>query len=107
MNTALRMSGLHYRALREHLFPLDGNEAVAVLLCGRRIGRESHVLSVHRLILIPYDACSKRTPLRVSWPTSLLNPHLEIAIRRDLAVVKVHSHRGDYHFFSEVDDQSD
>jgi hypothetical protein len=107
MNTALRMSGLHYRALREHLFPPDGSEAVAVLLCGRRIGAQSHILCVHRLILIPYDECSERTPLRVSWPTSLLHPHLETAIRRDLAVVKVHSHRGDYRFFSGVDDQSD
>lgn len=107
MTTALRMSGLHYRALRQHLFPSDGNEAVAVLLCGRRIGVQSHELCAHRIILIPYDACSERTPLRVSWPTSLLRPHLETAIRRDLAVVKVHSHRGDCRFFSEVDDQSD
>jgi hypothetical protein len=107
MNTALRMSGLHYRALREHLFPPDGNEAVAVLLCGRRADGQSHILCVHRMILIPYHACSERTPLRVSWPTSLLQPHLETAIRRDLALVKVHSHRGNYRFFSNVDDQSD
>ncbi len=107
MKTVLRISGVHYRTLREHLFPPDGNEAVAVLLCGRRAGTHSNLLSVHQLIPIPHAACSNRTPLRVSWPTSLLLPHLETAIRRGLAVVKVHSHRGDYRFFSEVDDVSD
>jgi hypothetical protein len=107
MKTVLRISGVHYRTLREHLFPPDGNEAVAVLLCGRRAGAESHVLCTHQLVLIPHDACSERTPIRVSWPTSLLLPHLETAIRRGLAVVKVHSHRGDFRFFSEVDDVSD
>jgi hypothetical protein len=107
MKTVLRICGEHYRALKAHLFPPDDKEAVAVLLCGRRAGEALHALCVHQLILVPYDACSERTPLRVSWPSSLLLPHLETALRRGLAVVKVHSHRRDYRFFSEVDDVSD
>ncbi len=107
MRTILRISGLHYRTLREHLFPSDGNEAVAVLLCGRRPGTGLHVLCAHQLVLIPHDACTERTPLKVSWPSSLLLPHLQTAVRCGLAVVKIHGHREEYHFFSELDDASD
>lgn len=107
MKTLLRISGLHHRQLREHLFPPDGNEAVAVMLCGRRRGVDQHVLCSHQLVPIPYDACGERTPLRVSWQASLLIPHLQTAIRRGFAVVKIHSHRGDFRFFSEMDDVSD
>jgi hypothetical protein len=107
MKTLLRLSGKHYGELRSHLFPPDGKEAVAVILCGRLAGVGQHVLCSHQVIPIPYEACTERTPLRVSWPTSLLLPHMPIAMRRGLAVVKIHSHRGDWRFFSEVDDASD
>lgn len=107
MKTLLRLSGRHYQELRSHLFPPDGNEAVAVILCGRLAGEAEHVLCSHQVIPIPHDVCTERTPLRVSWPTSLLLPHMPMAMRRGLAVVKIHSHRGDWRFFSEVDDTSD
>lgn len=107
MKTLLRLSGKHYGQLRSHLFPADGKEAVAVILCGRLAGEDRHVLCSHQVIPIPYEACTERTPLRVSWPTSLLLPQMPTAMRRGLAVVKIHSHRGDWRFFSEVDDASD
>lgn len=34
----LRLTGHQHAALKAHLFPGDGNEAVAVALCGRRKG---------------------------------------------------------------------
>jgi hypothetical protein len=40
-------------ALRSHLFPGDGNEAAAVLLCGRRNDTERHVFTVRRVVPIP------------------------------------------------------
>jgi len=107
MMTQLRLSGAHHRALQAHLLPDDGLEAVAIAVCGRHFGGDHHVLCVHDLVMIPYDACSVRTPLRVSWPTSILVPQLEKAIRRGHAILKIHSHRGDFSFFSEVDDDSD
>ncbi|WP_088255946.1 ThiF family adenylyltransferase [Fimbriiglobus ruber] len=107
MMTKLRLSGVHHHALRDHLLPADGLEAVAIAFCGRRQGGDHHVLTVHDLVMIPHDACTERTPIRVSWPTSMLIPHLERAIRRGHAVLKIHSHRGDFRFFSEVDDVSD
>jgi hypothetical protein len=35
MNYSFRLSGQHHRLLHEHLFPGDGLEAVAFVLCGR------------------------------------------------------------------------
>ncbi len=107
MKTKLRISGRTYAGLRSHLLPPDGREAVAVALCGRRNGQESHCLCVQELVLIPYEACSERSAIRVTWPTSLLWPFLERAMKRQWAVVKIHSHRGHYPQFSGYDDESD
>ena len=43
----------------------------------------------------------------VSWPTESVLPAIERAARRGLAVVKIHSHTGEYRMFSETDDTSD
>jgi hypothetical protein len=107
MKTNLKISGRHYGLLRSHLFPPDGKEAVAVALCGRRHGQESHGLCVYDLVLIPHEGCSERSETRVSWPTSLLVPSLQQAMNRQWAVLKIHSHRGHYAQFSGYDDASD
>jgi hypothetical protein len=107
MKFKLRLTGGQHAALRSHLFPGDGKEAVALALCGRRVGTSQHVLTVRRLVPVPHDQCSIRTRKRVTWPTDLLPPLLEEAARRHLAVVKFHSHPGNLAEFSEVDDQSD
>lgn len=107
MKTKLRLSGRQYERLQAHLFPADGKEAVAVALCGRRHGADVHCLSVHDIVLIPYEECSERSDMLVTWPTSLLVPSLESAIKRQWSVVKIHSHRSDYRQFSDTDDVSD
>lgn len=58
----LAMSGDQHAHLRSFLFPGDGNEAVAILLCGRRDGDRRHRLVVREIHGIPYDDCSMRTP---------------------------------------------
>jgi hypothetical protein len=107
MKVKLRISGRHHTQLRSHLLPSDGKEAVAVALCGRRHGQESHGLCVHDLVLIPHEACSERSATRVTWPASLLIPSLQRAMKHQWAVVKIHSHRGHYAQFSGYDDESD
>jgi hypothetical protein len=57
--------------------------------------------------MIPYDECKERTPDRVTWSTQRLIPLLDEAGRRDLAILKIHSHPGGYPQFSSVDDESD
>ena len=106
-NVSLRLTGRQHAALATHLFPGDGNEAVAILLCGRHLGQNGYILTVRKVTPIPHEACGARTPYRVTWPTEALIPILEDAMKRDMAVVKVHGHPEGVEHFSEVDDVSD
>jgi hypothetical protein len=107
MRVKLRLTQTDHRALMEHLLPGDGLEAVAVGLCGRRRSEEHHCLTVRKLVPIPFDECKVRAPDRVTWSTQRLLPLLEEASKRDLAILKVHSHPGGYADFSSRDDKSD
>ena len=101
------LSGDQHAHLSDFLFPGDGNEAVAILLCGRRDGDRRHRMTVREVHGIPYDKCTVRTPRKVSWPTDVIVPILERAAAERLSVVKAHSHPSGYPRFSEVDDEGD
>ena len=103
---SLTLTAQDYRALQAHLFPDDGNEAVAIGLCGRAQGLTRHRLLLRKLFLIPHESCSVRAPDRVTWPTELIVPLLQEAAAKGMAIVKIHGHRG-YDQFSWVDDISD
>jgi len=107
MKFTLRMTGRQHTALKYHLFPNDGNEAVAVTLCGRRAGQDQHILMVHRIMPIPYEDCPVRSPDRITWRTDRIEPLLEEATKKGMAILKIHSHSGYYDHFSEVDDIAD
>lgn len=106
MQYQLSISGVHYREIRNHLYPGDNLEAVAVALCGRLNNKETHKLVVNELILIPYDECH-RTPDFVSWKTERLAPLVEKATKHNYAILKIHCHPGGYEQFSSLDDDSD
>ena len=103
----LTLTGKQHLQLKAHLSPGDGNEAVAIALCGRRAGERRHRLLVRSLHFVPQEACTERTNLTVAWPTDIMVPWLEEADRRGLSVVKIHSHPGDDQRFSAQDDASD
>lgn len=103
----LRISGEHYDQLINHLYPGDHKEAVAVALCGRSSHNENHILCVHEILLIPYEACYDRKPDLVHWPTELINPLLEKAAKYNYALLKIHCHPGGGEFFSDYDNESD
>ena len=107
MKIKLRLTQKDHAALKVHLLPGDGLEAVAVALCGRRRSHAHHCLTVRSIVPIPYNECMGRTPDRVTWSTQRLLPLLEEAARRDLGILKIHSHPGGYPQFSSVDDESD
>lgn len=107
MKTVLRLTGAQHNDLREHLFPDDGWEAAAFAVCGRRAGASRHILTVKEIVPIPYADCPVRTPVRVTWNSNVLLALLERAMKSGEAIVKFHSHRGDYPWFSETDDLSD
>ncbi len=103
----LRISGFHYKQLKDHLFPGDGKEAVSIALCGRHEWDNKQTLLVHKLVNIPYEDCKIREHDLVKWSTNILIPHLIDASKKGWGIVKVHSHPNGYANFSETDNTSD
>jgi hypothetical protein len=103
---SLRLTGLQHKTLERHLFPGDGLEAVALLVCGRREGDNHHIFTTRRVIPVPYEACD-RSANRVTWSTDLVDSILKSEYGRRQAIIRVHSHPQQYPKFSEIDDESD
>ena len=103
---SLAISGKHYKALRAHLFPGDGKEAVAFAVCGRARRPDCEMLLVRDVIVVPHASCC-RSEHRVTWPGTVLDPILTRAMTEGLGLVKIHSHPNGYPWFSDTDDQAD
>ena len=103
---SLSMTGDQHDRLKQFLFPADGKEAVAIVLCGRRDGDRRQRLVVRAIEEIPLSVCN-RTPMQITWPTDLIAPLLDRATDERLSVVKIHSHPGGYAAFSGTDDEGD
>src|SRR5262249_12604378 len=95
------------KALRDHLFPGDGKEAVAFALCGRHRGNAHDVLVVRDVHPIAYADCPVREEGLVTWKTDALERVLLPAAQQGLGVVKFHSHPTGFPRFSSTDDESD
>lgn len=107
MKTRLRIAGVHMDALRSHLLPGDGKEAVAFAVCGRLGGPEVTWLLVQRIIPVPYADCVIRRHDIVTWNTDVLVPLLGEIRTTGASLVKFHSHPTDWNDFSRSDDASD
>lgn len=107
MTCALRLSQAQHQKLHGHVFPGDGKEAVAILLCGRRAGNSRYVFTVREIHPVPYEQCLERTPTHVKWSTDIIDSLLPSVIANDFCIVKVHSHVTDWRSFSDTDDSSD
>lgn len=105
MDVTLTLTGRQHTLIRDHLFPGDDKEAVALVLCGHSTGTR-HRLLAHKVHLIPHDICLRERD-RLTWPTDVVVPALEEAAKRGLSVVKVHSHPGGFPRFSPADDEAD
>jgi len=106
VTTKLRLTQGQHEALRRHLFPGDGKEAVAAALCGRSAALGTEVLLVHKLELVPHEQC-RRSRARIDWKPTALEPLLREASEKGLGVLKIHSHPTGLAGFSSVDDDSD
>jgi len=107
MLRAIRMTGTQHEFLRRHLFPGDGNEAVALMLCGRLAEGDQHILCAYEIYPISHESCRERTPDRVTWNPEHGRGLFDKAVAKSMAILKVHSHPGGYDMFSEFDDKSD
>ena len=101
----LTLSGKQHRALHRHLFPGDGLEAAAILLC-RDLSPVRQKLVVHEVLEIPYDACRRETDF-LTWPGAWLSEAIGRAEDAGSTVILLHSHPGGFFGFSDVDDASD
>jgi hypothetical protein len=91
--------------LQRHLFPGDGLEAAALLLCATAGDRRIKLLG-RELVLVPHDRCS-REPGHITWPGEFVEAAIERADAQGDVVIAVHSHPGGLYAFSSADDDSD
>ena len=107
MKVTLTLTDEQHSLLKTHLFPQDGCEAVAIILCGRCAGDRRHRLVAREVHTIPHGQCTHRTPTSVTWPTDEIVPLLDYAEKLGLTIVKVHSHPNGNARFSDTDDEGD
>jgi hypothetical protein len=106
MHLQLNFAGLHYNLLKDHLYPGDGKEAIAVAICGRHQGEAKSQLFVHQVVLIPHSECRRNRDLIV-WPTERIVHFFNMVAVNDFAILKIHSHPGGLPQFSKIDNDSD
>lgn len=107
MKYNLTISGKMHELLKSHLYPGDGNEAVALAICGRTLFKGQERLLVHQIFPVAYEDCAIRKPNLVKWSTKKMIPIIEQAAKKGMAILKIHSHPTDYPEFSSLDDTSD
>jgi len=107
MNYVLKIAGIHFDTLHDHLYPGDGLEAVSIALCSRFCSDESTYFYVHKVQNIPYEDCTIRENGFLYWKTQIILPLLIEAEKKNLSVMKIHSHPTGYSQFSETDNNSD
>lgn len=95
-----------HTSLKKHLFPGDGKEAAAILVCNRYEGVRLKLMA-KELIPVPYEECVSRTSDFISWPGSYLEKAIDAAEETLMTVILVHSHPGGLLEFSDTDDASD
>lgn len=95
---------LHKR-LQDHLFPGDGLEAAALLLCTIVHGKRLKLLA-RDIVIVPHKACARERDA-LTWPGAYVERAIDRAEQDRLAIIAVHSHPGGLLGFSALDDASD
>ena len=109
MTTAiLTMTASQYEAVSNHLFPGDGLEAAAILLCNQGKGKRYRRLIVSDVLYPPHHLSERKADF-VSWPFGdCFSPDKIRDIDREgQSIVTIHSHPNGCAQFSEIDDRND
>ena len=109
MKTAIMaMTARRHKAIFNHLFPGDGLEAAAILLCNQGTGKLYHRLIVADILSLPHHHSLRKRGF-VSWPFGdCLSPaRISDIDRRRQSIVTIHSHPNGHDRFSRVDDRND
>lgn len=104
--TTLSLTAVAHARLFAHLFPGDGKEAAAILVCSHVPGPRLRIL-VRDVILVPHDECGERSDVSLTWPGAYIETAIDIAASRKHGIVLLHSHPSGYPAFSRADDDSD
>ena len=104
----MAMTARRHKAIFNHLFPGDGLEAAAILLCNQGAGEHYHRLIVADILSLPHHHSSRKRGF-VSWPFGdCLSPaRISDIDRRRQSIVTIHSHPNGHDRFSRVDDRND
>lgn len=105
-STNLTITNADHRKLRNHLFPGDGLEAAAILLCARTPGPRVRLLA-KEVLLVPHSACKERRSDYLVWPGSAIEEAIDLAEADGLSLILTHSHPAGLFGFSRQDDRSD
>lgn len=106
MTRSLTLTEYQHEELRSMLFPGDGLESAAILIC-RYTGPERQRLIVSEVLNVPDSACAIRKPDFVRWPGASIEEAIDIAEYQGDAIMLTHSHPGGWLQFSKDDNASD
>lgn len=104
-SSTLVMAGVDHARAMSHLFPGDGKEAAAILVCTRMGGGRLKLL-VREVVFVPHQSCAREEG-RLTWPSAALDPWLDRSTQGDLSLLLIHSHPNGYPEFSLLDNASD
>ncbi|TWI64377.1 JAB domain-containing protein similar to deubiquitination enzymes [Pseudoduganella lurida] len=94
-----------HEQLHRHLFPGDGLEAAAILLCAQGPGPRRRLL-VRSTMLVAHADCIREADF-LRWPGMAIENAIDAASADDLCLILLHSHPGGYLAFSQQDNRSD
>lgn len=104
--TTLAFGGTVHAQVRRHLFPPDGLEAAAILVCTRTPGPRLRLL-IREVVLVPYADCKRRECDAITWPGEYIEHAIDLAEPSNSTLVLIHSHPGGLYAFSDADTESD
>lgn len=104
----LVMTQKRHQEIFDHLFPGDGLEAAAVLLCNQGTGKKHRRLIAADTLLAPHDTSDRKRRL-VTWPfADCLTPETVTRIDQlGQSIITIHSHPNSMDGFSAIDDRND
>ena len=104
----LAMTARHHKKIQEHLFPGDGLEASAIMLCNQGTGVRHQRLIVAEILYLPHQRCVRQRN-SIIWPFSDYLPAEKISDvdQNGQSIVTIHSHPQGHGRFSKIDDQND
>lgn len=106
MTASLTLTENQHTALYSYLFPGDGLESAAILIC-RFVGPERERMIVREVLNVHDTSCSVRKRNFISWPGESIEDAIDAAEADGDAIILIHSHPGGLYGFSKTDNASD